>query len=379
MSAAGLEVRPVRTHRERRLFLTFPWRIYRGDPLWVAPLLPGRARTLDPRRGAFFRRGEAELFLAWRGRTPVGTVCAGVDRERNAASGRREGLFGFFECLEEYPIAEALLRQAARWARERDLDRLEGPYNLDYEDGYGVLVEGRDRPPALLCGHTPPYYRHYLERFGFRPARGDNLAYAIDLDGGTVPMRRLARLAARVRRQGRFSIRSPDLGRWTEEIDTVHDLLNRALAHLPGHRPWTRSAVEAILKPLARIADPALILFVQEGGRTVGWFPGLPNLNEALRHANGLRLPWDYPRLLWHLRRRPRSLTIKSVLILPEYWGSGAALLLFDEMGRRARERGYAWADLSLTSDDNPFTPALATRLGARLYKRYRVYQLDLA
>ncbi len=64
-----------------------------------------------------------------------------------------------------------------------------------------------------------------------------------------------------------------------------------------------------------------------------------------------------------------------SVLILPEYWQSGVAVLLFDEMRRRARARGYTWADLSLTSLDNPYTPALATRMGGTLYKRYRVYQ----
>jgi len=51
--------------------------------------------------------------------------------------------------------------------------------------------------------------------------------------------------------------------------------------------------------------------------------------------------------------------------------------LLFDEMLKRARARGFKWIDLSLTSDDNPFTPTLAERMGARLYKRYRIYRLD--
>jgi hypothetical protein len=47
-------------------------------------------------------------------------------------------------------------------------------------------------------------------------------------------------------------------------------------------------------------------------------------------------------------------------------------------MWKRARERGYEWIDLSLTSDDNPKTPILAKRMGAVEYKRYRVYQLPL-
>jgi len=43
---------------------------------------------------------------------------------------------------------------------------------------------------------------------------------------------------------------------------------------------------------------------------------------------------------------------------------------------RTARSRGYRWIDASLTSEDNPTTPALAARFGARLYKRFRVYRM---
>ena len=61
---SSVSIRPVRTAQERRIFLTFPWRIYRQDPLWVPPLLPERARTIDPTRGAFFRRGRVLHRLA---------------------------------------------------------------------------------------------------------------------------------------------------------------------------------------------------------------------------------------------------------------------------------------------------------------------------
>jgi lysylphosphatidylglycerol synthetase-like protein (DUF2156 family) len=55
--------------------------------------------------------------------------------------------------------------------------------------------------------------------------------------------------------------------------------------------------------------------------------------------------------------------------------GNGVSLMLFSEMLKRAQAKGYTWVDLSLTSQDNPKTPALAERMGAKIYKRYRVYQ----
>ena len=374
-----LEVRPVRTRREREVFLTFPWRIFKGDPLWVPPLLPDWQERTDPQRGAFFRHGEAEFFIAWRGAEAVGTVCAAEDREMNAARGVRECVFGFFNFVEDYAVMEALLARVREWAAARGLNALTGPFNLDYEDSYGILVEGRDRPPALLCGHTPPYYLDFVERYGFQPVRGDNIAFALEIQQETPPLQDLARMAERVRARGRFTVRAVDLAHWDDEVDLVTQLFNVSLAHLPDFRPWPRATVENTLAPFRKLADPELVLFGVDAGKTIGWLPGIPDLNEAFIHVNGLRRPWDYFKLAYYLRKHTACLTVKSVLLPPEYWGSGVAILLFDEMVKRARARGYRWIDCSLTSADNPRTPALGARFGAPSYKRYRVYHLDLA
>jgi len=375
---SALTVLPVRTRRERRIFLTFPWRIYKGDPLWVPPLLPDWAERIDPARGVFFKRGEAEFFIAWREGKPVGTICAAEDREENVVRQTHECVFGFFNFIEDYTVMEALLGRVCQWAAERGLDALTGPFNLDYEDSYGILVAGRDRPPTLMCGHNPPYYLDFIERYGFEPARGDNIAFALDITQENPALQELKRMAERVRERRNFVIRPADLAHWEDELERIYVLLNTAMTHLPDYRTWPREVVYNSLAPFRKIVDPELVLFAQDGERTVGWLPGLPNLNEAFIHADGLRQPWDYLKLWWYMRRQPACLAVKSVLVTPEYWGSGVVILLFNQMVRNARARGYRWIDASLTSDDNPRTPALGARFGANLYKRYRVYRMKI-
>jgi GNAT superfamily N-acetyltransferase len=372
---SDITLQPVRTTRERKVFLTFPWRIYRRDPLWVPPLLAERAKTIDPRQGAFFLRGEAEFFIAWRDGRAVGTICAAEDKVTNAQRGLRDCMYGFFDCIDDQAVAFAMLDHVAAWGRARGLSHLYGPWNLDYEDSYGVLLEGRDRPPVLLCGHTPPYYRTLHEAYGFTPARGDNLAFEIQLGRDTPALQLLSRLADRMRRRGTITLRHADLSRWEQEVDGLIPLMNAALAHLPDFIPWQPEALKATLGAFRQIADPELVLFAETKGRLVGWFPAVPNINEALIHANGLRYPWDYARLAWAMRRRPKCAAIKSAVVLPEYWDTGVSVLLFDEMARRLNAKGYTWADLSLTSADNPYTPHLIERAGGKIYKRYRVYR----
>ena len=375
---SNIEIQPVQTAAQRRRFVTFPWLIYQHDPLWVPPLVPERLKSIDPAQGVFFKRGIAEFFIAVKDGRPAGTICCADDKETNTARGTKDCMIGFFECIDDQDVAQALFDHSRQWARMHGLDTLYGPFNLDYEDGYGVLLEGRDRPPVILCGHTPPYYQVFFEHYGFQPARGDNLAYEITPRMAAAELERLGRLAERLRRHKWIKIRSADLEHWDQEVERIYILLNKALAHLPDFIPWPREGLQASLEQFRQIVDPELVLFAEVDGETVGWFPGIPNINETLIHANGLRYPWDYVRLLAHMRRQPKCLAIKSVLVLPEYWDTGVAVLLFDEMAKRAIPKGYTWFDLSLTSDDNPYTPTLADRAGARLYKRYRVYRIKI-
>jgi len=374
----SLEIRQVRSRRDLRVFLTFPWKIYKADPIWVPPIVTDRRKAINPKRGPFFQHGEADFFIAWQGKKPLGTICAAIDHKANQAVNKKECIFGFFECVNNKEVAHAMLDFVTAWAKNHGLTSLYGPFNLDYEDGYGVLIDGRDRPPAILCGHTTDYYRDFIEDYGFKPARGENLAFARDLNSDFEGLEEVMRFAQQVQEKKQFTIRTADFSRWKEEVDRVYELINPCLAHLPGFEPWQPEALQELMTPFVDLADPDLILFAEDQGKPIGFFPALPNFNDILIHVNGLRYPWDYLKAAWYSRKKPQSASIKSVLVLPEYWGSGVAILMFAEMAKRLIAKGYQWVDLSLTSDDNPRTPILAERAGAKVYKRYQVYRLNI-
>lgn len=376
-----IEVRPVSSARERRILLEFPWRIYRNDPVWVPPLLPERKKRIDPARSPFFQHGEADFYIAWRGKEPVGTICAAEDRERNAFVQEHNALFGFFECIDDYDVAAALFETAAAWARARGLNALLGPFNLDYEDGYGILLEGFHEPQVLLCGQTPPYYRGFVERHGFvRGRSGDNIAFAAPLDMPDDDPRlvKLARTAQIVARRMRVTTRHARREDWDSEIDHFVRILNKGLAVLEDFSPWDRPSFAAHAEALRAILDPELCIFGLVDGEPVGLALGLPNLNEALQRADGLRRPWDYLKLWWYSRRTPACVSFKSVAVDPAYWRYGVFAAMLNTLVLTARAKGYQWMDMSLTSDDNPMTPRVAEHLDARVYRRYRVYRLWL-
>jgi GNAT superfamily N-acetyltransferase len=374
-----IQVRKVKLRREKNIFLTFPWHIYRGDPLWVPPLLPERRKGIDPQKGKFFEDGYADLFIAWKDGQPVGTISCAEDQSATRSRGWGECLVGFFECVDDYAVAEALFKQAEAWGSEHGLLRLLGTYNLDREESRGILIEGRDRPPAVYCGHGAQYYPGFFDRYGFTKFGGDGVAYAIGLDLNQPEVQHMLRLAEKIRqRKQNITVRGANLKDIDGEIDRIVELQNRGLAHMADFTPYTRAAIEAMILPMLDVVDPELVLFAEVDGQPAGWFPAIPNLNEIFIHLNGLRYPWDYLRLIKYSRYKPKSIAVKSVVVPPEYWDTGVGVLLFDEMARRAAAKGYTWADMSLTGEDNPDTGPLALRMGAKIYKRYRFYEKPL-
>jgi hypothetical protein len=159
----ALVVRPVATKRDLRAFIKLPWRLYRAESNWVPPLLMDVKKRLDRKKNPFFKHAEAQYFLAWRDGRPVGRISAHVDQNFNSFQDNDWGLFGWFECEDDSEAARALLHAAEGWLRERGRDRMIGPMDFTTNDECGLLVEGHEHPPIILCPWHHPYYQRLFE------------------------------------------------------------------------------------------------------------------------------------------------------------------------------------------------------------------------
>ena len=373
------EFRQMVTRREREQFLTFPWKIYKDDPVWVPPQMPDLRKRIDPKKGSFFNRGIAEFYLVERDGESVGRFSMAIDHKANEDVDKKEALIGFFECIEDYRVAEHIFQFCQQWARNHGMETIYGPFNFDVEDSYGIVVKGWDEPQVVLCGQTPRYYLDFFERYGWEAGRPDNIAMRIDMTEPRPEFEMLKKMGEKLRQSNTYAVRSANFDRWEAEIDVLHNLLNRALDHLEGHIDWEREAVVQLVSPFRQIADPEMLLFAVDNttGETIGFLPATPNMNEHFQKHNGLRHWWNWPGFLLDYKKPTDCLTIKSVLMLPEYWGSGAAILMFDEMVRRIQKKqNCSWLDLSLTAINNPQTPKLGKKLGAEIYRQYRVFRI---
>lgn len=380
-SAAGgqVRVRPVRGRRDLRRFVQFPATVRRDDRNWVRPLRSEVLRRLDPQRNPFYATARRELFLAERAGSAVGTVAAIVDDARNAATGESVGYFGYFETIDDPEVTRALLHTAAGWLAGAGLTTMRGPINGSTSDETGVLVAGFDSRPALWQGHHPPHYRLRLEGLGLT-TYDEVLAYQLSYDDigrdlANLPAF-LPRLAARARAGG-ATVRSTSDATWTADIAAAHRLYLHSHRTLRGHGGMSFEEFSSIANSMRIVLDPDLAILVELAGEPVGFAIAVPELNQALGRRRGHLPVWGSIRLL-HDVRRLRTASVKLLGVLPEHRGRGLGPLLCDELIRRLVAKGYERCDLSLVSARNIDMTALAERLGARVYRRYRVFEAPL-
>jgi hypothetical protein len=81
--------------------------------------------------------------------------------------------------------------------------------------------------------------------------------------------------------------------------------------------------------------------------------------------------------LWWHTRRL-REMSFKIIALDPDHWGRGLDALMYFELAKNTLRKGFTWIDMSLTGEDNPQTNKLAAIFDAQVYKRYRMFQLEL-
>ena len=370
------EVRPAVGRRDRRAFFALPRWLYAGDPNWTPPLAGSLECLLDPRRHPFHAHARVRLHVAWRGRRPVGRIAAIVNRLHNETHGDRTGFWGFFECVPEAPVARALLDAAADDLRAEGMDCMLGPFNPSINAECGLLVEGFDRPPALLMPYNPPSYPRLVEEAGLRPVK-DLFAFQLDsarLVAGEA-LKRLERLSETVRRRHPdLTVRPLDMRRYEEEVVALGRLFNAARRDNWGFVPATEDELRLMAREMRAIVWPDFVLVAEMGGRRVGCILALPDVTPVLRAIGGRLFPFGWLRLLRE-RGRLKTARVFGAACLPEVRSLGITAVLFERLIANGLKRGIVESELSWVAEDNlQSVRTIEAAVRPRLYKRYRIY-----
>ncbi len=378
----GLEVRAVRGRGERAAFVNLPWTLYRDDSNWVPPLKASVREMIDQTRHPFYGGGkdaEAELFIAWEGRDPVGRVAAILNHAHNRFHDERVAFFGFFESIDRQDVAAELLEAAEGWAAERGATAMLGPMNPSTNYECGLLVDGFNRPPVLMMTYNPPSYPRLISGAGYSKAK-DLLAYISPV--APVQLERMTRLAERTRARNPGLVTRPaDLKQFEREVRLVQEIYNAAWERNWGFVPMSDREIEWLAHELKPLVQPDLLRFATVDGDPAGFVLCVPDWNPVLADLDGS--PWRHPlRTLKHVlttrAEKLPGLRLFTLGVKEAYRKRGIEGVIMTEGLSAALKIGYRWCEYSWILEDNELTKRSVRLMEGELYKTYRVYSKSL-
>ena len=286
-----LEIKPIdiTSKKQKKQFIMFEWEIYRGNSSWVPPLIIDRMAQFNLEKNPFFKHSEVQPFMAYKDNIPVGRIAAILNNNHNKAHKEKTGFFGFFECINDNEVANALLDKASKWVKEKGMDTLRGPANFSCNDTWGLLLDNFDMPPMILMSYNPPYYIDLLEQYGFKK---EKYIYAYKMSADSTIPERVQRVTDHVETRNEIVIRNINMKDFNKELKIVKEIYNGAWEKNWGFVPMTDDEFEHLAKDLKAVVEPKLTLIAEVNGEAAGFSLCLPNINEALIRINGRLFPF---------------------------------------------------------------------------------------
>jgi GNAT superfamily N-acetyltransferase len=366
-----IKVRQVESKQDRKKFVELPFKLYKDNQYWVPPLKSDIYFKLDTKKHPFWEHAIRELFIAEEDGKVVGRIAAIVDFNYNELWQENMGAFGFFESVIDDEVAVDLLDAAIMWLKEQGAEFVRGPLSPSMNDECGFLIEGYNSPPVFMMPYNLQYYPELVERYGFRKAK-DLLAFYKSHEDPPSPQ--VMSVVEHLLQNPNITLRTLDMKHLDRDIKIIKELYNASWEDNWGFSPMTEKEFNLMVRELKKIVDPQLVWFAYYKGQPAGISITLPDYNFIFKKLNGRLGPIGILKFLYYSKRIPGT----RALIFgfkKEYRRLGLPSLLYYKTEQAALKHGYKWCELSWNLEDNDLINQFDTKVGGRVYKRYRIYE----
>jgi len=372
-----IKIVPVTTKKELKLFIKFPWTVYRGEKNyenWVPPLLMDQNDQFNRKKNPFFKHADLQPFLAYKDGVLSGRIAAIIDYNYVEYQKDEAGFFGYFESIDDEAVAGELFKAAEEWVIAKGYKRITGPMNPTTGKSIGTLIDTFDIPPIVEMPYNADYYPSLIEKCGYGKAKDLN-CYIMNT---TLKLSdKMVRVSEIVKKRNNISVRSVDMKDWDNLLKTLREIYNEAWADNWGFVPFTEEEFDHLGKDLKLIINPELVLIAYIGDKPVGFTIPLPDANQVFLKMNG-RL---FPTGIFKLLRGMKKIDMIRVAILgvkKEAHNKGIDAVLIKEIYERGEGLGMKGAEISWVLEDNLPLVNLLESWGMKHYRTYRIYDKNI-
>ena len=367
---------PVRGRKMLKQFIDFPIELYKDCDKWVPSFEDDEYNSLGDKNPAL-EFCDRELFLALRDGKVVGRVAAIINHKANKKWNEEVVRFGWYDVIEDYDVAKALVDTVIAWGKERGCVKVKGPLGFTDMDREGLLVEGFENESPFTVIYNYPYYPEFLERMGFVKDVDWTQRY-IDFSGEVPAMFQYADIVEK--RYGVHIYKARTLKQMARRGREMFHVLNDAFAPLYEYSKLSEEQIDSYVKQYVPVLNKDMVAFVvNEKDELVAFTVTMPHISAGVRKAKGRILPFGWLHILPELNPKRNHISEGLLIgVLPEYQAKGAALLMIKYLHENYNRLGIKRMLMNPQLEENHKVQTMFDPYDPQPYQRRRSYGKDI-
>ena len=375
-----IEIRPAQTKKEMKQFIRFNYELYKDNPYSVPDIYEDMVATFSDKNPAM-EFCDAVYYLAYRDGEIVGRVAGIINHKANKRWEQKMVRFGYIDFIDDMEVSKALISAVEKWGKEKGMDYIQGPLGFTDMDAEGMLIEGFEELGTNATIYNYPYYPKHIEALGFeKEADWVELLMTVPRETG-IPERleRIAKIV--IEKYGlqikRYTSRSKlrkDYGK------QIFEVINEAFKPLFGYSELNERQIDLYVNTYIPFIDLKLVsLITDANGKLICVGISMPSLSKALQKAKGKLFPFGWLHLLKALKwKKPDTLDLMLVGVLPEYQGKGINAVLFYDLLPNYISEGYKYVETNPELEVNNKVQSQWIYFERRQHKRRRCFKKKL-
>ncbi|MBQ9728043.1 MAG: hypothetical protein IJV85_00435 [Clostridia bacterium] len=368
-----LKIVEVKTRKQRKEFVEYPLRLYKGNPYFVPPLYGDEMKMFTP-KNIYFKTCDSVFFLAERDGETVGRIQGIIQHQYNEIHNTKQVRFTRFDCEDNPETAKALFDAVEAWAKDNQMKEVVGPLGYSDLEREGLLIEGFDYLSTFEEQYNYEYYAKLIEDCG----------YVKDVDWVesrlfSTPQQdeRLHMLANRALTRNNLHIGGEGLSTSQyikKYANSIFKCIDECYKDLYGVVPFTPEMMKQMIGQFKLMLDKRFLIVVcDEQENVVAFGICLPGIGKAVQKSGGRLTPATLIRLLKAIKH-PETIDLGLVGILPQYRKSGISALVMTTLQGMLSDGKVQYLETNLNLETNANIQAQWKHFESIQHKRRRSY-----
>lgn len=366
----------VKTRDELKQFVKFPMDLYKGNPYYVPSFINDEINIWSSHENPALQYSESKQYLAFKDQKIAGRIAVIINHKEEKELGIRKVRFGWIDFIDDPEVSQALIQKAIDYAKEKNINKIEGPMGFTNLDKAGMLTLGFDKLATMIGIYNHDYYPKHLEKLGLVKEKEWVEFELIFPEVLPEKIHKFNELISQKYNLRVLNFKSKE--EILEYVDPMFDLLDETYKHLSTYTPISEEQRKTYKEKYFKLIDKDFIVCIADANNNLISFAiTMPSYSKALQKSKGKLLPFGWWHFLQAGKKNDRA-NFYLIGIHPEYQRRGVTSIIFKEIWKIFRKKGVKYLETNPELEENKSIQLLWQDYNPVNHKRRRTYSLEL-